>query len=98
MRISLASSLALLVMGMTAPVIAHESDQVRQELRQRGYYNIHFLVAEPPDFQADACRDGERYHLHVDFYGRITERVPVGPCRGWTDRRGAGFEEDRYRR
>ena len=90
------SALSLLV-GLTArPAGAHEANQVQHELRQQGYYNIQFIVAEPP-FQANACRDGERFHLHVDFYGRVTERSSVGRCRGhWGfNRRDA---DDRYRR
>ena len=79
------------------PVSAHEPSQVRYELGQRGYYDIQFIVAEPPQFQVNACRDGERFHLHVDFYGHVTERSRVGRCRGhWGfNRRDA---EDRYRR
>lgn len=101
MRTAMAGASALAFIGLTAlPVSAHESDQVRYELRQRGYYNIEFLVAEAPYFQADACRDGDRYHLHVDFYGRITQRTPIGPChRDWAERRGEGtFRDYRYRR
>jgi hypothetical protein len=25
-----------------------------------------------------------RFHLHVDYYGRVTERVGVGPCHAWS--------------
>ena len=82
MRNALAAVSALSLVGLTAlPARAHEASQVRYELRQRGYYDIQFIVSEPPQFQVDACRDGERFHLHVDFYGRVTERSAVGRCR-----------------
>ena len=48
--------------------------------QERGYYSIWFLVPEAP-FQVNACRGDTRFHLHVDWYGRITERVAIGPCR-----------------
>lgn len=58
---------------------AHGSSQVRYELREQGYSNLQFIVDEAP-FQVNACRDGQRYHLHVDWYGRITERAYIGQC------------------
>ena len=82
MRKILVTASALSLFGLAAhPAAAHEATQVRHELRLRGYYDIRFLVAEAPEFQANACRHGERFHLHVDFYGRITERASIGPCR-----------------
>ena len=98
MRNALAAVSALSFLTLTAlPASAHEASQVRYELGQRGYYDIQFIVAEPPQFQVNACRHGERFHLHVDFYGHVTERSRVGRCRGhWGfNRRDA---EDRYRR
>ena len=63
---------------------AHDANQVRYELQQRGYYGIRFLDNRPPHFQVNACRGGERLHLHVNYYGRITERNAIGPChRHW---------------
>jgi len=67
---------------MAGTVSAHDAYQVRDELQQRGYYSIRFLDAQPPHFQVNACRSGERFHLHVNFYGRITERNAIGPCHG----------------
>ncbi len=101
MRKILVTTSALSLFGLaTLPAAAHEADQVRHELRLRGFYDIRFLVAEAPDFQANACRDGERFHLHMDYYGRITERAPIGPCRAeWSDRSGErSYGYDRGRR
>ena len=101
MRNALAGISALGLLGFAAlPVSAHEASQVHSDLRQRGYYDVQFVVAEPP-FQVEACLEGQRFHLHVDFYGRVTERSPAGPCRRqWGDRRydDRTYGEDRYRR
>ena len=64
---------------------AHDSRQLRYELREQGYTQLQFIVDEAP-FQVNACRDGQRYHLHVDWYGHITERAPIGQCgREWSE-------------
>lgn len=99
-NIAMTASAVALFGLVTLPAAAHEMDQVRHELRLRGFYDIRFLVAEAPDFQANACRDGERFHLHMDYYGRITERAPIGPCRAeWSDRSGErSYGYDRGRR
>ena len=73
------------VLGLTAVsgatiASAHDSSQVRYELRQQGYSQIQLIVDEAP-FQVNTCRDGTRYHLHVGWYGHITERAPIGVCR-----------------
>ena len=105
---ALCAAAALCIMGFaTSPASAHDADEVRYELHQRGYYNIRFLVPEPP-FQVNACRDGVRFHLHVDYYGRVTERVGLGPCHTWSRapyddgnasrRRYRGYGDYGYRR
>ncbi len=96
----LAGISALSLIGFTAlPASAHERDQVQYELRQQGYHTFQFLVAEPPHFQVNACREGERFHLHVDYYGRVTERSPIGPCRRqWGSGREHTDGDYRYRR
>ena len=46
---ALFAAAALCIVGFaTSPASAHDADQVRYELHQRGYYNIRFLVPEPP--------------------------------------------------
>lgn len=73
------AGLALATLGIAAPAHAHDVNQVRYELRERGYHNIRFIVAEAP-FQVNACRGGERYHLHVNWYGNITSSAYLGHC------------------
>ena len=76
----ISSGIAVLALvGASTPASAHDSSQVRYELRQQGYSNLQFIVDEAP-FQVNACRDGDRFHLHVDWYGRITERAHIGQC------------------
>src|SRR5215470_3442158 len=80
---------------MAGPASAHDAYQVRLELQQRGYYSIRFLETEPPHFQINACRGRQRFHLNVNFYGRVTERNAIGPCHRhwWSWRR----DDDDYR-
>ena len=73
---------AFAALSLPSNANAHEAPQVRYELREQGYSQIQFLVAEAP-FQVNACRGGLRYHLHIDWYGHVTERTPIGECRWW---------------
>ena len=74
------ASISLSTLGWATAANAHGAGQVREELRGAGYYQIQFIEDEAP-FQVNACRGGERYHLHIDWYGQITERSPTGECR-----------------
>ena len=58
---------------------AHNVDRVSRELRQQGFDQLEFSRTKPP-FKLDACRGGERFHLHVDFYGKVTEQTSIGSC------------------
>lgn len=58
---------------------AHNIEEVRRALRQQGYDQLEFSRTKPP-FKLDACRGGERFHLHVDFYGKILEQTAAGSC------------------
>ena len=78
-----ASVMALTALGGATLASAHDGSQVRYELRQQGYSRIQVLVGGAP-FQINACRDGTRYHLHIDSYGQITERAPTGACHWWS--------------
>jgi hypothetical protein len=68
-------------LSWTTPAYAHGVERVRRELTQLGYEQLEFQRTKPP-FKLDACRDGQRYHLHVDFYGKLTEQTLLGPCNG----------------
>lgn len=62
-----------------APVWAHNTEEVRRALREQGYDQLEFSRTKPP-FKLDACRDGERFHLHVDYYGKVVEQTSIGSC------------------
>lgn len=61
-------------------VRGHGVAKVRKELTEQGYVDLEFQRTRPP-FKLDACKDGTIYHLHVDFYGKITEKKAIGDCR-----------------
>lgn len=54
---------------------------MRKELTEQGYADLEFQRTRP-QFKLDACKDGTIYHLHVDFYGKITETIAIGDCDG----------------
>jgi hypothetical protein len=72
-------ALLFVAFAWAAPVWAHDIDEVRSELRKQGYDQLEFQRTKPP-FKLDACRGGQRFHLHVDYYGKITEQTPIGSC------------------
>ncbi|KAB2943076.1 MAG: hypothetical protein K8F92_04785 [Hyphomicrobium sp.] len=78
---SAAAALVLVALGWATPAYAHGVERVRRELTEQGYEQLEFQRTKPP-FKLDACRDGQRYHLHVDFYGKLTEQTLLGPCNG----------------
>ena len=61
---------------------AHTPNEIVDILQERGYSRIEFTDASPPNYMANACRNGVRYHFHVSFYGDVTERREVGSCGG----------------
>lgn len=59
---------------------AHSASAVQDKLERNGYSRIEFTDANPPNYMANACRDGVRYHFHVNYYGQVTERREIGSC------------------
>lgn len=79
----------------TAPAYAHSAYEVREMLRDWGFNRIEVIDAQLPKYQFEACQRGDRYHLHADYYGTITEKHQIGSCGG--DRRRYGERGyDRY--
>jgi hypothetical protein len=72
-------ALIFVAFAWATPVWAHDIDEVRGELRKQGFDQLDFQRAKPP-FKLDACRGGERFHLHVDYYGKIIEQTSIGSC------------------
>ena len=59
---------------------AHSPHDVVHLLQDDGYSQIEFVDPNPPNYMANACKDGVRYHFHVDYYGQVTERSEIGSC------------------
>ena len=76
-----AAASVLLTLYCAAPASSHGTKQVSRELKEQGFEQLEFQRTKPP-FKLDACRDGQRYHLHVDYYGKLTEQTLLGPCDG----------------
>ncbi len=76
-----AAASVLLTLYCAAPASAHGTKQVSRELTEQGFEQLEFQTTKPP-YKLDACRDGQRYHLHVDYYGKLTEQTLLGPCDG----------------
>lgn len=71
--------IAIVTVCHVTSVCAHGVSRVRKELKEQGYEQLEFQRRKPP-YKLDACRDGQRYHLHVDFYGKITQKSAAGDC------------------
>ena len=75
----IAFAIFFLTVGCLSQAFAHGVKKVRRELIEKGYEQLEFQRTRPP-FKLDACLDGERYHLHVDYYGKMTEKTHIGSC------------------
>lgn len=78
-----------------APASAHSAYEIKEMLRDWGFSRIEVIDAHLPKYQFEACQRGDRYHLHADYYGTITEKHQIGSCRG-EGRRYGGRRYDRY--
>lgn len=81
MKASVAISTLAVVVGLATSAYAHTAEKVRRELESQGYDQIEFKRKKVP-FWVDACHGTERFHLHVDYYGKITKKTVTGPCPG----------------
>ncbi len=68
---------------------AHTPDEIVDILQDHGYSRIDFVDSTPPNYMANACKNGVRYHFHVNYYGNVTERREIGSC---------GFRAERVER
>lgn len=59
---------------------AHSPHEVSHLLQDRGYTAVEIVDQTPPNYMANACRDGISYHFHVDYYGEVTQRRQIGYC------------------
>jgi len=55
--------------------------EIRRSLRQRGFYNIRYTDRQLPVYEARVCKNGDRFYLLLNRFGRIMDREPIGSCR-----------------
>ncbi len=63
-----------------ATKVAYRPPVIRQILRDRGYYRIRFTDRQLPVYQANACKNGKRFHLRINRWGDIIRRKRIGWC------------------
>jgi hypothetical protein len=66
--------------GLTQKV--HSVYQAEATLHRRGYYDVRLERPTLP-YSFSACKRGVRYHIHIDYYGDLTQVDPRGPCNGY---------------
>lgn len=82
---------------------AHSFQSARYKLGRLGYYSIQTERSTPP-YSFVACKRGQRYHIHVDYFGDLTQVDGAGNCRDYDSeyrddrpRYGYGNRQNRYR-
>lgn len=78
--VQLAGALAAVTLTSVTAANAHSPHDVVHILRDHGYTEIEFADPSPPNYMANACKNGIRFHFHVDYYGEVTERRKIGYC------------------
>ena len=94
-----AGALVLTALAAT-PATAHTAYEIKHMLRDWGFNRIEIIDAELPKYQFAACQRSDRYHLHADYYGVITEKYRIGSCGGereYDGRRRYNRYQDGYR-
>ena len=76
----------------------HSFYEAKHKLRDLGYYAIQTERSTPP-YSFVACKRGQRYHVHIDYYGDLVQVDEAGACH---DYRARDYEprpqyEGRYR-
>ena len=72
---------AFVVADFATAALAHGAKRIRNTLEDQGYEQIDIKGKSSP-FDVHACRNGERFRLHFDYYGKRTEETLLGPCDG----------------
>ncbi len=62
----------------------HSVYQAEATLYRRGYYDVRLERPTLP-YSFSACKRGIRYHIHVDYYGDLTQVDAQGRCNGYVD-------------
>ena len=89
--ISATAAALLALVAMSHSAFSHTPHDVEHILQDRGYSRIEFISTNPSNYMANGCRDGIRYHFHVNNYGEVTERREIGTCYGENNHRSRRF-------
>lgn len=54
--------------------------KIRHKLRNRGYRKINFYDRRLPVYKARACRNGKRFNLRINRWGKVMWRTRIGWC------------------
>lgn len=65
-----------------AKTVALSPKGVRRHLRARGYTNIHFIDRYLPVYKVRACRNGKKFKMNLNRWGKVRNRVKIGWCDG----------------
>ena len=93
-NISIAATAIAATVALSQAACAHSPHDVQHMLQDRGYSQLEFTSTDPSNYMVNACRAGRRHHVHVNYYGEVTERRDIGPCyaepdlprrHGWTN-------------
>jgi hypothetical protein len=63
----------------------HSFYEAKHKLRDLGYYAIQTERSYPP-YSFVACKRGQRYHIHIDYYGDLTQVDEAGACHDYRAR------------
>lgn len=70
----------------------HSIYEAKYKLHHLGYYAIQTERASEP-YSFIACKRGQRYHIHIDYYGDLVQVDEAGSCQDF----GARYDEPRAR-
>jgi hypothetical protein len=85
---------------------AHSVYEAQHKLHDLGYYAIQIQRASEP-YSFIACKRGQRFHIHIDYYGDLVQVDDAGSCEnyGYNYEPRQGYDNDyrtsgysRYRR
>ncbi len=66
-------------------VRVHSFYEAKHKLRDLGYYAIQTERSYPP-YSFVACKRGQRYHIHIDYYGDLVQVDEAGACHDYRAR------------
>lgn len=82
----------LALVACSANANAHTVDDAYGKLHRHGYYDIRVQRASEP-YSFIACKRGQRYHIHINYYGDFEQVDQVGYCGGYA----RSYDDDDYR-